>query len=413
MSSSAVDRHSPEQKFLLELERIEPRYELGRRQDLVCGISAYAAVALGLEQLTVERAIMTLAHEKGDKQIQDRLVGVRHTFRKVRAGKGVSWTYFYEKAGMTSPVDSRDRAYNPSREAALAMLQPLLEEPKLWVGMAYKRLVLEALVKQGALTGVVTPSGLEVSISHRQLCEKANCSRSTVQKVLAKLQELGMLEKRRSTTGDQLTTSGTIILSLGVHTLCEIPTPLTKHQIEDSSPAREELRKGLDEWDVSSTHPAFRKGCLGPAGYDFILALQRANTPLTLSEIARAAGRIHANRWGNVHKRLLNSKIVLCENTRYSLRSDWALELDLVAVNCGATEAARRRQDQHKRDREKLEAFLVSRALRKAAWREDDAVLPETRLADRQSEVAADATVVYIHSTMHCADSSSPENADR
>jgi hypothetical protein len=191
-----------------EVQRLGVVWTEGRRQKLALGAPAYA-IAVGVTIDRVREDIQNLEEGSANPEVEKRLEAVNRTFEKDAKGERVAWREFYRQADVEPPRAGRVIPWDV--QLKLKILANKLQQwhPKGMGGFT-DRDVIGALIEVGERYGKPHPEGVEVSISVRELAQRARVDRQTVQESLKRLGESGWVN--RSNRGKGINAGSLVLL---------------------------------------------------------------------------------------------------------------------------------------------------------------------------------------------------------
>ncbi len=323
-----------------EVQRLGVVWTEGRRQKLALGAPAYA-IAVGVTIDRVREDIQNLEEGSANPEVEKRLEAVNRTFEKDAKGERVAWREFYRQADVEPPRAGRVIPWNV--QLKLKILANKLQQwhPKGMGGFT-DRDVIRALIEVGERYGKPHPEGVEVSISVRELAQRARVDRQTIQKSLERLGESGWVERSDRGRG---THSGSLVL-------------LINDQEADSYEWLEDDESGSDDLPAI---PMFRwgKGKLGKMSKP-ILEKVRALQPCTRAEVARAMGRESRDIRNQMNRLLYHRLVEYDEDTNtYYLPSDFESRLFDALLADGTWQTDYKHRKRFERDRIKFKFLRI------------------------------------------------------
>lgn len=377
--STRSSHTDPDAAWHAELERVAPEWQEGKRQYLTLALSCYGLYDLGLPLEQVQKGVRKLAQQKGDAEIKVREKAITRTWEKMQRGELVSRNNWYEKAGVEPPskpapsqdvLDFLDRLENY-----------LFEQPSRWKGSAAltDRNVLQALISVARQHGVIYANGVEVSISQRELAERAGVTVSTVNKSLSRLRKRITVKTR---TAKRKSDAGSVILMSPPYIdRFDISSKKRFNSLALSSYSSENPHKGGRKSVLS-------KGVLPSSVYPILFSNTGLGTlaGLILDVLIHLGGRApHAQLTETTGRkgkqldkpleRLANYGLVLREGRNYVLPKNLPTALKRAAEGTGVLEVRAKRQDLHEKQRAEYNEYLA----RKEEAGSDE---PEEGLAD-------------------------------
>jgi DNA-binding MarR family transcriptional regulator len=317
-----------------ELNRLRPKWEETRRQDLTMGAAAYG-LALGVPPEKVREDLLNLAKASDDPEIEKRRDAVNRTLSKHAEGKRVAWRTYYQRAGLEPP---RGKYPSPEVLFELEFLKAKVLE-KVWKGKGglTNRDAYLSLIEVSQAHGTPHERGVEISISTRDLASRAGVSRETVIKALQRLERVGLVERASRGRGAE---SGSLLLLVN----------------GDELQAYRDAGEGDQQVPDPTSSPRLRYGShkLGKLA-GAILGVLETSGPMTRPEIARALNRKSRDIKAPIHRLESRELVEFDEESRcYSLPADHpqVLVRELERDGTYAVEARDR-----KRFREEREAF--------------------------------------------------------
>ena len=376
-SGTRPSHADPDAAWHAELERVAPAWQEGKRQHLTLALSRYGLYDLGLPLEQVRNDVLELARQKGDLEIKSRQKTIEGTWEKMQRGEPVSRNNWYKKAGLEPPGKPA-----PSQDVLdfLERLEHyLLEQLSRWKGSAAltDRNVLQALISVAKQHGVIYANGVEVSISQRELAERAGVTLSTVNRSLARLGKKGMV---KTCTAKRKSDAGSVLLMLPPH-VDRFSSEKRFSSLALSSYSSENPHKGGRKSVLSkgvlpsSVYPILFSdtglGMLAGLVLDELLYLGGC---ATRAQLAEATGR-KSRQLDKPLKRLVDFGLVLREGRNYVLPENLSAALERAAERTGALEVQAKRQDLHKKQRAEHNEYLARKE-------EADSDEPEGGLAD-------------------------------
>ena len=353
----------PNAAWHAELERVAPAWQAGKRQHLTLALSRYGLYDLGLPLEQVQKDVLELAQQKGDAEIKVREKAITRTWEKLQRGELVSRNNWYEKAGIEPPSKPA-----PSQDVLdfLDRLESyLLEQLSHWKGNAALTdlKILWALISVARQHGVIHIDGIAVSISQRELAERAGVTVSTVNKSLSRLRKRITVKTR---TAERKSDAGSVIL---------MPPPYIDRF--DISSKKRFNSLALSSYSSENPHKGGRKsvlskGVLPSSVYPILFSNTGLGTLARLildvlihlggraprAQLTEATGR-KGKQLDKPLKRLANYGLVLREGRSYVLPKNLSAALERAAEGTGVLEMQAKRQDLHKKQRAEHNEYLA------------------------------------------------------
>ncbi len=384
-------RHShadPNAAWHAELERVAPAWQKEKRQYLTLALSRYGLYDLGLPLEQVQKDVLELARQKGDIEIRERSKAITGTREKMQRGEPVSRNNWYKKAGLEPPGKPA-----PSQDVLdlLTALENFLFE-HLWQWKRSAALtdlrVLRTLIYVAQQHGILHADGVEVSISRRELAERAGVTLSTANSSTSRLKAKGLVQTQRAAyKGDadsvililpQIDRSNILNVSLEKR-----PNTRGLQSCSSENPykggRKSVLSKGV--WHSIACPVLFSQKGLGMLAGLILDVLIHLGGRAPHAQLAEATGR-KRRQLDKPLKRLVDSGLVLREGQEYVLPENLPAALKRAAEVTGALEVQTKRKALHEVGRAKYGEFLErQRAEREASNKSRDSE-SEVELAD-------------------------------
>jgi hypothetical protein len=238
----------------------------------------------------------------------------------------------------------------PDVLAALDLIEEdVWERPKRWRGKSgLSRWKMKyALIDAAREYGKMIPTGVRVSLSRRNLAERAGVVLSTVQGNIFKMKEAG--EIRTDNANRHPDEAGAFVL----------PFPESANSVH--SPTSTELLRTTELTSVSDLralkklrHAAPRVWRVGPRAGMATLALLRSGGTLTYEQMASKLGISRARdlrRRGGVLQRMKSVGMVVCSESAVSLTPTWQEALELARKEGREEQAEVRQRSLHQAQR--------------------------------------------------------------
>jgi hypothetical protein len=284
--------------------------------------------------------------------MRERIGAIDSTLRKLQRGEPVGITCFYERAGVDPPV-------NPG---PTAKVQEELERLLIWARTQpwqgrrgpTLRAIYITLIDEGLRHGTEHRDGIEISISVRELSERANVWDQATRQALKRLVDDGFLKRSRGSDGDKsgrlvLIRSPIVTVTNGNLSLSSDPAKIAISHHTSALPPY----KGRK--NVVTYHPTFRQGIFGLMAPIILDSLELLGGSATLFEIAKAVERRPQGLRKPISKLVDHNVVLLQDDGRYTLADDASEALDKAAEVSGVAEMLERQRTFYAEERKRYE----------------------------------------------------------
>jgi predicted transcriptional regulator len=327
-----------------EVLRVEPYYGKTRRQNLVMGLSGYG-MHIGVPPDRIRKDIETLGTKFSDPELVKRLGAVDGTIGKFQRGERVAYRKFYQLAGLEPPASNKAVSWDVILRVK-AFEDKLHSEIFKGMGGFTDLDIAKTLVEIARKYGKHHPSGVEVSISVRELALSARVTSTTACASLTRLSESGWVSRSNRGRGAN---SGALVLLVNGTDL-------------DSLEAQGDTSDKFSEEPLIHI-PKFRWGA-GKLGKTSRLILQKIHQlqPCTRAEIAKAMGKQSRDIKAPLNRLKEHYLVDYDEETRtHSLPDNLEDTLFEVLLDDGTLETDVKHKNRYKLEQARFKALLALR----------------------------------------------------